>query len=235
MDLEEQFDNLEMAGDEEEDIDMDQDGLVQQDGRMDLCLVGRFLTDRSINFNAMSSRLSEIWKPGKGVHIKHISEQRFLFQFFHQVDVNSVLAGGPWVFDNCLLLYQRLQSGMVPTSVPLFHIEIWVQVYDVPVGYMSEGVGKLLGNFIGVFFYYDSKNSASLWRSYMRIRVKMDVRFLLKRFKKIKVSGGVMARVNFKYERLLIFCFVCGFLGHTKKFCPKLFSLHDEKVEIKRD
>lgn len=27
-----------------------------------------------------------------------------------------------------------------------------------------------------------------------------------------------------KYERLNIFCFICGLLGHTKKQCPKLYE-----------
>ncbi|KAM6600294.1 hypothetical protein CsatA_019903 [Cannabis sativa] len=28
---------------------------------------------------------------------------------------------------------------------------------------------------------------------------------------------------NFKYENLSTFCFICGILGHSERFCPKLF------------
>ena len=30
--------------------------------------------------------------------------------------------------------------------------------------------------------------------------------------------------VDFKYERLNIFCFICGLLGHTEKNCPSLYE-----------
>ena len=50
---------------------------------------------------------------------------------------------------------------------------------------MSETVGKLLGDFFGEFLEYDSKNNSSLWREFMCIKVRLDVRMPLKRKKKI--------------------------------------------------
>lgn len=67
-------------------------------------------------------------------------------------------------------------------------MDFWVQVYDLLVGYMSEGIGRQLGNFIGKYVYYDSNNNSSIWRNYMRIRLAIDVRVPLKRCKKIHNS-----------------------------------------------
>lgn len=37
--------------------------------------------------------------------------------------------------------------------------------------------------------------------------------------------------VHFKYERLGIFCFMCGVIGHTEHFCEKYLALeHDDGV-----
>lgn len=69
-------------------------GTNEEGGRIDLCLVGRFISNKSINFVAMQTLFSEVWKPMAGVHIKEVVGERFLLQFFHFVDVNRVLKGG---------------------------------------------------------------------------------------------------------------------------------------------
>lgn len=35
-----------------------------------LCLVGRFLTEGALDFQAMQQILAALWRPGKGVYIK---------------------------------------------------------------------------------------------------------------------------------------------------------------------
>lgn len=41
---------------------------------------------------------------------------------------------------------------------------------------MLETVGKELGNFFGYFLEYDVKNNSSIWRKYMRFKIRLDVR-----------------------------------------------------------
>lgn len=41
-----------------------------------------------------------------------------------------------------------------------------------------------LGNFIGEFLKYDAKDNAGVWRGFIRIRVKIDVRVPLKKEEK---------------------------------------------------
>lgn len=101
-----------------------------------------------------------------------------------------MLDGGPWSFDNHLLLLHQLTTGDIPHQAHLFHVNFWIQIYDLPVGYMSENVGRQIGEFIGKFIEYDVNNSTALWRSFMRIKVAIDVRKPLKRCKKIRRQGG---------------------------------------------
>lgn len=68
-----------------------------------------------------------------GVHIKEVAGGRFVFQFFHFIDVKRVIEGGPWTFDNSPLLIARMEDGVLPTQVPLIHLDIWVRIFDVPV------------------------------------------------------------------------------------------------------
>lgn len=48
---------------------------------------------------------------------------------------------------------------------------------------------------------------------------------------KIKREGGNWSWVNFKYERMGNFCFVCGILGHTERECNIVYANPDKEVE----
>lgn len=64
----------------------------------------------------------------------------------------------------------------------------------------------------------------------MRIRVQMDITKPLRRKLKMKKEGGEPFLVEFKYERLLNFCFLCGVIGHTERFCHLLFEGGEEET-----
>ena len=130
---EEEEGGLEVAVEEDED-----NGRIKNESRY--CLVGRFLTNKVINFTAMKNTMAALWRPGKGVCIKNLSPTLFLFQFFHEIDVRRVLDSGPWTFDQHILLVHRLGAEEQPQNVPLFHTNFWIQVYNMPLGFQSERI-----------------------------------------------------------------------------------------------
>lgn len=93
---------------------------------------------------------------------------------------------------------------------------------------MTEVVGKHLANFIGEFVDYDPQNNSSIWRAYMRIKVRLDVRKPLKKDRKVRIARGEWCLVKFRYEKLSIFCFVCDCIGHTEQSCEVLFVLESD-------
>lgn len=126
-----------------------------------------------------------------------------------------MMKGGPWSFDNVMIALETIAAWEDPVKVQLWHLNIWIQIYDLPMGFMMEAVGKQLGNFFGEFLEYDTKNNASIWREYMRVRIRIDVRKPLKPKKKIVKKDGTEFTVTCKYERLGEFCFSCGMVTHT--------------------
>lgn len=55
--------------------------------KFELCLVGRFLTEKNLNIRAMKSKLADIWRPVRGINIKDLKPGIFLFQFYHIDDM----------------------------------------------------------------------------------------------------------------------------------------------------
>lgn len=68
-------------------------------------LVGCFLTASVIHYPAMRSTLANLWHSVKVIEILDIGEKRFLFRFFHQMDLDRVLKGAHWTFNNHLLVF----------------------------------------------------------------------------------------------------------------------------------
>lgn len=128
----------------------------------------------------------------KGVTIHDIGGQRFLFHFFHSGDLKRVLDGGPWSFENNLLVLSPVQSGVKPVDIPLAYVNFLVYVYDLPTRFFSHRIGQLLGNFIGSFVEYDKNNGVMVWKDFLRLKVRLNVHLPLKRFKVIKKPDGAV-------------------------------------------
>jgi hypothetical protein len=190
------------------------------------CLIGRVLADREIQFAYFSERMSRAWKPGKKVTITKSVADRYLFQFHHKVDAARVLDEGPWLYDNFHIVMDRISPGVVPSFVPLNHIEFWIQVHGLPFGFIQPKVGQGIGSFLGTLKAYDGRNT--IHSSYMRLKVAIDVTVPLKQEWRVRATNGEFVTVTFKYEKLGIFCHRCGLLGHTDKVCPDLFELESD-------
>ena len=65
-----------------------------------------------------------------------------------------------------------------------------MQVHDLPIGFMSEKVGKNVGDFLGTYIASYPNNFGGLWKKYMRIRVEYNIEKPLKSKMKIKCPGG---------------------------------------------
>ncbi|KAL8496806.1 hypothetical protein ACS0TY_020473 [Phlomoides rotata] len=231
--METNFADLSIEGVEEDEILLDGGGESEDCNTQDHYLVWRFLTQQTVNYISMKNVLATVWRPMRGVTIRPIGEGRFLFQFFHILDVNRVLTGSPWFFNNHPLILHLLRKGEHPHQVPLNRLPIWVQVYDLPHGFISERVGIQLGNFFGKFMEYGKSNLGAAWLSYVRIKVEIETSNPLKRWKRIAQKNGESFLVHFKYEKLGIFCFVCGHLGHMENFYEVRYL--SSEVEPKRE
>lgn len=176
----------------------------------------RRLRWRKINFKTLKSSLSNLWLSGRGVFIHEFGPK-----FFHSVDRNRVIEGGPWSFSNHLLVTHLLQPGEVSLEVPFHTTLFWIQIRNLPLGYMNSTTTMLLGDFVDCFLAYDLAVCNRGWQSFMHIRGEIDIKLPLKRTKRIVTRNNQSFTLEFKYERLPIFCFLCSRLGHNKNFVTR--------------
>ena len=55
--------------------------------------------DKQIKINFMSNVLSSTRRPVCGISIKGIGEDRYLFRFYHELDLQRILDNGPWSYE----------------------------------------------------------------------------------------------------------------------------------------
>lgn len=119
--INEQLAGINIEDEENEELIFD-DELVEDSNKFELCLVGRFVTEKSINTRAMKTKLADVWRPARGISIKDLKLGIFLFQFYHVEDLQWVLNGGPWSFDGAMLIVSTIKKGEDPCMVPLFEL-----------------------------------------------------------------------------------------------------------------
>ncbi|MBA0573426.1 hypothetical protein Golob_000701 [Gossypium lobatum] len=115
------------------------------------CFVRKFLTSSVVHFQAMRSTLANVWHLIGGVSISDLENDRFLFRFYFEVDVDRVERNDRWNFNSHLLVLHRLIQGENSLTLQLTEVNFWILVNDIPYGFMSEGVTKQFRNIFGDF------------------------------------------------------------------------------------
>ncbi|KAK8686203.1 hypothetical protein V6N13_125230 [Hibiscus sabdariffa] len=115
------------------------------------------------------------------IAISDMGNNRFLFCFFHVVDMDQIEDEGPWNFNSHLLILHHLQEGEDLMTIPLSLSPFWILVHDIPHGCVSECVAQTLGDFIGNFIEYRTSAILMGYKGIMRLRVQVDIQKPLKR------------------------------------------------------
>ncbi|CAH9147394.1 unnamed protein product [Cuscuta epithymum] len=194
-------------------------------------VIGTVITNKMVRFSALRELMVSLWMPVKGVSIKEIDEKRYMFTFYHPLDMKRVLEDGPWIFEQNLLVLRALQPGDVPLRVPLNEAEFWVLVHDIPYDFMNLGVARKVRNFVGKFVNWKKPQFDKKWKPYMRVRACLDVGKPLKVGTTLRKGQGEGHWVDFKYEKLPSFCFSCGVIGHADRYCPLAYEKNDTDMD----
>ena len=76
-----------------------------------------------------------------------------------------------------------------------------------------------IGNDIGRFVLGDDHKGSRDQARYLRIRVDIPIDKPLRRDGFVPCLEGERVWINYRYERLLAFCYRCGRLRHDEKAC----------------
>lgn len=80
-------------------------------------LVGKFLTERSINLEAVAKELKPIWKTKKSFEVQDMGENKVPYVFETKEDLDRVMLFSPWSFDKYLIILHKLGPDEIVTDL----------------------------------------------------------------------------------------------------------------------
>ncbi|KAL8502097.1 hypothetical protein ACS0TY_021279 [Phlomoides rotata] len=178
------------------------------------CSIGKVLSNKSFN----SFGLLEAMNSPRGFMTKEICKNLFSFQFHSQSDMLGVLAREPWYFDKNVILLKVLKRGEQPSTITFDSTNFWVRLYDLPTAARTLKSINLIWGKIGEVLEVDLGTMEGITRS-VWIKVKVDLRKPLKIGIMLEMGTAKCVWIDFKYERLPSFCYLCGLLGHMRHEC----------------
>ncbi|KAF4382122.1 hypothetical protein G4B88_009412 [Cannabis sativa] len=129
------------------------------------------------------------------------------------------LEHGPW----CVRGYTFILKAWAPRKehFDVFeYVRIWLHIYNLPRDYFSIVNGKTLGAKAGKVITVDlDEGNPALWKKSLKVLISLNVNLPLFFGCYFALESGVERWVQFKYEKLGIFCYNCGKLGHQRRGC----------------
>ncbi|CAL1401043.1 unnamed protein product [Linum trigynum] len=184
-----------------------------------LGLLARLVASKNPSVRALQGVLEKVWHTIKPFEIRDIGGQLFSFQFAHSDDRNKALHGGAWHYDNNLLIFEQTNLNKKPVAETMKEMEVWIQISFIPAEMKSRKMAEKVAPRFGRFLLFDEKHSDP-WSDIMRIRVAKDITTTLRDDLNLCIRGEIRS-FEVKYERMPMFCYKCGRIGHPKLYCPE--------------
>lgn len=185
-------------------------------------LVGKILSGRLLNRGAVKNILSKAWGEPNGLQIADLGPNIYMFTFKEKKDAVEVMKKGPWFVMNHLLSLQYWVPEASVHEIDFSKVSFWVQIHNMSLGTMNtKNAVKIMEKVGEVVEVEDPRVDGVLLRTFIRVRVYVDVL-------KPLPTGCWVPRLDlpkiwvvFKYERLQDVCFRCGIIGHEQKWCDR--------------
>lgn len=134
--------------------------------------------------------------------------------------MRHILHGGPWYYNNSMLLLAEYDGLGEVKSILNHSMEVWVAVKGLGVALRNEKALTLISGTLGRVLRFDQV-ALRQREAIQRIRVLHDMRRRIRLHRTFQFSPVVSVDVELKYEKCHGLCSACGFFLHAAEGCDK--------------
>ncbi|KAF7837557.1 reverse transcriptase [Senna tora] len=200
---------------EGEVLELEAEEIVAKRGA-DHQVVGTILSGKLFNKKLVKNVMTKAWGELAGLTIMDLGVNSFLFSFESEELARRVLNGG--------VAFHEINFKLVP---------FWVQAHGLPLEQINHKNAERIGGKIGqVLLAENPRVNDKLVKSFVRVRVFVDVSKPLVTGFWAPRKDGPEVWVFLKYEKLIDMCFNCGIVGHEQKHCKsqKMMAVWDPSL-----
>lgn len=138
--------------------------------------------------------------------------------------MERVLWASPWSFNKYLVILHRFEPEDSVSTISFDKAPFWLQIHGLPMRMQTRDVAERIVGSLGTIEKVDIGGKGFSVSKYLRVRIVVDITQPLCRGRSVRMGGGKAGWVDFRYERLPIFCYWCGIPEHDDRDCPLWIS-----------
>ncbi|KAF5205066.1 zinc knuckle (CCHC-type) family protein [Thalictrum thalictroides] len=169
-----------------------------------------------------------------------LAEGIFTITFKKEIDYVFVLENGPWLIHGYVISFKKWSKDVNLEEFDFPFFPMWIQVFGLPLERFGTANLWKVGSIFGRVLAVDPVGGADDKVPYGRVQVMYNVQEPVKKDGEVTLSEGKKSLVSFRYERLPLFCYFCGLIGHDYgvckdfKECLRIFGRELSRDESKK-
>ncbi|CAL1387354.1 unnamed protein product [Linum trigynum] len=183
-------------------------------------LLGKWITDTSINLPKARNAAVNKWRAYGEVQATKEAENLFVYSFQSTQQRDAVWDARPWNLSNTLVALKKWdgEQKAEPSDIPT--VALWVQMHDLPQSLKEEEAIQAVAAFIFPQFHCIDQSNFDFrgWLKFIIAKVEVSIDDPIPIGFEYPI-GDRSIWVSFKYERIMDLCYFCGRLGHLIHNC----------------
>ncbi|TXG51290.1 hypothetical protein EZV62_023814 [Acer yangbiense] len=111
-------------------------------------LLGKVLLSKPVKKDGFRAVMRKIWRTKDEVEIKAIKDNVFAFHFNNLDDKRRIISGGPWSFNDTLIVLEEPEGKMDIHKMKFNKAKFWIQIHNASMIYMTKDIKRFLGSII---------------------------------------------------------------------------------------
>ncbi|XP_027182378.1 uncharacterized protein LOC113780799 [Coffea eugenioides] len=187
-------------------VELDGSDVVHGVAECKLSIIGKVIGEKFANISGIKSFANNMWPFARKLKVVEIGVNLFQFIFINSQDMERVMRGRPWIYDNLPLVVLPWEEGLERRDEAFNKTWIWIQLWNLPIHWITKEIGRKIGGVFSSVKEVIIPNGGGKEGKHLKILVEMDLSRPLLRGTTVKWEGSARW-IEFRYEKCPEFCY----------------------------